>query len=82
MFARRALAITIATPVLLATIGMTGAAASTPTPPEAPAFAQTADRPEPAHGHKHDEAARRNAEEDEEEGGILGTLTRELAGRM
>ncbi|MER6024434.1 hypothetical protein [Streptomyces sp. NPDC001851] len=79
MFARRVLAIALATPVLLATIGMTGAAASTP---EKATLAQSAARPEPAHGHRHGEAAAPNAEEEEEEGGILGTLTGELAGRF
>ncbi|MEU8027945.1 hypothetical protein [Streptomyces sp. NPDC049099] len=80
MFARRALAIAIATPVLLATIGMTGAAASTP---EKSAHAQQIARPKPVHGRTHGEAAGKNAEEEEEEeGGILGTITGELAGRF
>ncbi|MEU2713799.1 hypothetical protein [Streptomyces sp. NPDC007205] len=79
MFARRALAIAVATPVLLATIGMTGAAAATS---KKSTLAQSVARPEPAHGRTHGEAAAKNAEEEEEDDGILTTLTGELAGRF
>ncbi|MGW2417737.1 hypothetical protein ACWC0C_00520 [Streptomyces sp. NPDC001709] len=95
MRARRALTIAIATPLLLATVGMAGASAATlPTPqkpkpeesvtwskPEAPS---TDSQASSTHSHDKkpagDEA--KKSSDDEAEEGLLGTLTGELAERI
>ncbi|WP_157857906.1 hypothetical protein [Streptomyces durhamensis] len=90
MLARRALAVVLTTPVLLAAIGVTDAAASVP---KWSAVTRPGARPEPAHGrthgdltrdltrgHTHGEAAR--PDDDEEDDGLLTSLTGELAGRF
>ncbi|MGJ5755312.1 hypothetical protein FB563_3534 [Streptomyces puniciscabiei] len=77
MRVRRALAIVIATPVLLATIGVTGASAS-PRPQPA------GDGPSARHHHAADSrgaAAAQSPDEAEQEEGLLGTLTGEILGR-
>ncbi|AKJ12630.1 hypothetical protein ABB07_22145 [Streptomyces incarnatus] len=78
MRVRRALAIVIATPVLLATIGVTGASAAPPPQP-------TSDGPSARHHHAADSrggTAAKSPDQAEPEEGILGTLTGEILGRM
>ncbi|MGW1165392.1 hypothetical protein [Streptomyces sp. NPDC002550] len=96
MRARRALAIAITTPILLAAIGMSGASAATrPGPvadrpgPTADRSAPAADLPAPAADSRHSRPSRhaeaqRKAAEDEmdPEEGLIGGLAGELLGRV
>jgi hypothetical protein len=81
---RRALAIALATPVLLATIGMNGASAATP--PRPPADGSTV-RSDPAPGSKqHETSDRKHGRikmdtEEEMEAGLIGNIAGELLGR-
>ncbi|MER5547065.1 hypothetical protein ACWDBD_04835 [Streptomyces sp. NPDC001118] len=94
MRVRRALAIVIATPVLLAAIGMTGASAATP---QKPTTERSIARPEPAGGSRDGEgktadsahgadhahgAPKKAAEQEEPEEGLLGTIAGELFDRV
>ncbi|MGW7524720.1 hypothetical protein [Streptomyces sp. NPDC054783] len=95
MRARRALAIAISTPILLAAVGMSGASAATRPGPTADRTAPTADRtaptadlPAPAADSKHSRPSRhaqaQKAAEDEmePEEGLIGGIAGELLGRM
>ncbi|AOR33563.1 hypothetical protein BFF78_23075 [Streptomyces fodineus] len=82
MRVRSALAIAIATPVLLATIGMTGASAATRPSPQKPTPEESFVRPQPI-APGTDGRARKTTDEDAEpEEGLLGTLAGELVERV
>ncbi|GHI05049.1 hypothetical protein Scel_33700 [Streptomyces cellostaticus] len=78
MRARRVLAIVIATPVLLATIGMTGASAATW---QKPPIGKPAPQPGPPAADSTDGKADRIADDEPEEG-LLNTLAGELLNRV
>ncbi|GGU89047.1 hypothetical protein GCM10010260_23700 [Streptomyces filipinensis] len=90
MLARRALAVVLTTPVLLASIGVTGAAASVP---KWSVVTRPGTRPEPTHGRTHGDLTRgltrghtraeaAHPDDDDEDEGLLTSLTGELAGRF
>lgn len=85
MRVRRALAIVLATPVLLATIGMNGASAA---PPQRDTTGGSTTRLEPIPGSGHRDASDRKhgrvkmSPDDEMDGGVLGNIAGELLGRV
>ncbi|MFD7336295.1 hypothetical protein ACFV98_09845 [Streptomyces violascens] len=84
MRVRRALTIAIATPVLLAAIGMNGASAASPPKPSADGSTV---RSEPtADKGRHETSDRKHGRikmdpEEEMEGGLIGNIAGELLGR-
>ncbi|MQY38213.1 hypothetical protein SRB17_62230 [Streptomyces sp. RB17] len=88
MRARRALAIAISTPILLAAVGMSGASAATRPGPTADRTAPTADLPAPAADSEHSRPSRhaqaQKAAEDamEPDEGLITGLAGELLGRV
>ncbi|MER6073771.1 hypothetical protein ACFYZB_07240 [Streptomyces sp. NPDC001852] len=85
MRVRRVLAVAIAAPVLLATIGMTGAAAAVakPTPgidKPIPTMGESATQSEPHADKKAGES--RESADDEAEEGLLNTIAGELFDRV
>jgi hypothetical protein len=79
---RRALAVAIATPVLLATIGMTGASAATRPTPQKPTPEESFVRPQPIAPGTDSRPRKSTAEDEEPEEGLLGTLAGELTDRV
>ncbi|GAA2453152.1 hypothetical protein GCM10010388_48720 [Streptomyces mauvecolor] len=84
MRVRRALVIAIATPVLLATIGMNAASAATPPRPTADGSTVRSD-PAPGSGHRETSDRKHGrigeSSDDEMDGGLIGTIAGELLGR-
>ena len=84
MRVRRALAIAIATPVLLATIGMNGASAASPPRPSADGSTARSEPTPDSRRHETPDRKRGNIKmetEDEMEGGLIGNIAGELLGR-